>query len=207
MENNYAILSGVSNKDFKFLNATKKENFYKFTLNVKRNSGAYDTLEVVISDKLLTEEIKNADYLQVEGKVRTYNAEQGRVEMFLYSQTFTILEEETHYNKVKIDGFLCIKRNIRTTHSNRRVIDAVIAVNRMFRKTDYVSVIAWGRDAEYINNSNISDNFVIEGRFQSRKYVKTIGEEKIERMAYEISANVVTKKVNTDNDSEGELYA
>ena len=69
---------------------------------------------------------------------------------------------------------------------------------RLFRKSDYLPVLAWNKDVNYINNINISSEVSIVGRFQSRAYYKKDCDGNlIEKTAYEISSSKILSKENT----------
>lgn len=200
MINNTAILCGKSLKDFREYHQTINERFFMFSLSNKRKSDVEDILPIVISEKLITPALLKADFLSMSGQIRTFNDDNGRVEIYFFVKDIEIIEEEKYFNEVELKGFLCKKGNYRDTYSGRKIIDFILAVNRLFRKSDYLPILAWGKDAKYIFNQDISTEVKIVGRFQSRTYLKKINEdEKIEKIAYEISAsqiNIVRKEEN-----------
>ena len=62
-----------------------------------------------------------------------------------------------------------------------------ISVNN---KSDYIPVIAWGRNARYAKTLDVGDNVRVWGRIQSRNYQKRISEDEvITKTAYEVSVN------------------
>ena len=86
LENNNCILTGKSCKDFAKHCITKGENFYSFYIDVKRNSGVIDKLKVIISEKLLNKDIIEADFLNVLGQIRTYDKENGGIDIYLFAK-------------------------------------------------------------------------------------------------------------------------
>ena len=66
----------------------------------------------------------------------------------------------------------------------------LLAVNRTYNKSDYIPIIAWGRNARYCKNFEVGDNLKVWGRIQSRNYQKRISEDEvISKIAYEVSVN------------------
>ena len=64
----------------------------------------------------------------------------------------------------------------------------LLAVNRTYNKSDYIPVIAWGRNARYAQNLPVGTNIRIWGRIQSRIYQKRLCDGScIEKTAYEVS--------------------
>lgn len=192
MNNNIAKLSGKISSDYRKYHSTLGEEFLIVDVDVERKSGEIDTLPVVVSEKLLDAEIKSAAYVSFEGQIRTFNKTDGSVETYLFAKDAEVSEEGTFVNEVKLKGYLCKKGKHRTTYSGRKVIDFILAVNRPFNKSDYLAILAWGKDSKYVFGKDISTKFEITGRFQSRKYFKKDADgNKQERLAYEISSSQV----------------
>lgn len=196
LNNNVARLAGKVSGNYEKYHNTLGEEFLITNVEISRKSGGVDILPVVISEKLLDESIKSATFVEFEGQVRTFNKDNGSVETYLFAKDVHLAEEGTYINEIKLRGFLCKKGQYRKTFTDRKVVDFILAVNRLFNKSDYLPVIAWGKDAKYISNQEIATEFEIEGRFQSRKYTKRSQDgERIERTAYEISSSKV-KAIN-----------
>ena len=99
-------------------------------------------------------------------------------------------EECSNDNKISLDGYICKTPFYRTTPLGREICDLLVAVNRPYGKSDYIPCICWGRNARYVGNLNVGERCVIEGRIQSRQYVKKLydgGSE--DRIAYEVSVS------------------
>lgn len=188
--NNVAKLTGKIVSEYLPYNKTLKENFFKVDVDVERKSGGIDTLPVVISEKLIDDKLKEAKFVSFDGQVRTFNKADGSVETYLFAKDAEVAEEDTYENEVKLIGFLCKKGKYRTTFTGRKIIDFILAVNRPFNKSDYLAILAWGKDAKYIFGKEISTKVELTGRFQSRKYTKIDeNNNKCEKKAYEISSS------------------
>ncbi|MCH5210177.1 MAG: single-stranded DNA-binding protein [Oscillospiraceae bacterium] len=99
-------------------------------------------------------------------------------------------EYEQNSNSLYLDGFICKSPVYRTTPFGREITDILIAVNRSYNKSDYIPIIAWGRNARFARILKTGDNVRIWGRIQSRDYQKRISEEEaVTRTAYEVSVN------------------
>lgn len=192
LNNNSAVISGRVASEYKYYHSTLGEDFFIVDVEVNRKSGEVDVLPVVVSEKLLENGIKESEYVKFSGQIRTYNKEDGRVEIYLFARDTEVSDENTFVNQVKLKGFLCKKGKYRTTFTQRKVLDFIMAVNRAYHKSDYIPVISWGTDAKYVNSKEISTEFEITGRFQSRKFIKKdVDGNKEERTAFEISASQV----------------
>ena len=71
------------------------------------------------------------------------------------------------------------------------VCDLLLAVNRRGGRSDYLPCICWGSRAREAARWGIGDVVRLEGRFQSRAYIKLIDGEPVEKTAYEVSAATV----------------
>jgi single-stranded DNA-binding protein len=64
----------------------------------------------------------------------------------------------------------------------------MVAVNRMYNKSDYIPCIAWGRNAGYAQQLDVGTKLLMEGRMQSREYKKKLEDGTTEaRRAFEVS--------------------
>lgn len=172
------------------------EKFYIFTLCVPRLSGISDDVKVMISERLMQEvTIKPGEKVEIEGQFRSYNSyENGdnRLVLTVFAKDIRHAElgEDKNPNSLYLNGFICKAPVYRTTPFGREITDLLLAVNRSYNKSDYIPVIAWGRNARYCKNINVGDNIKIWGRIQSRVYQKHISEDEvIEKTAYEVSVS------------------
>lgn len=99
-------------------------------------------------------------------------------------------EKKESLNTVILDGFLCKNPVIRQTPHGRTIADLFIAVNRRGGST-YIPVILWGGNAANAKNLKVGDKLRLEGRFQSREYMKSKDGQMVTLTAYEMSASKV----------------
>ena len=166
-------------------------NFYRFTLEVPRLSGAVDLLPVVAEESLVMDLDPTAgDMLTVTGQVRSHNqrSEDGRhLLIFVFAASITV-ECGQPINEVVLEGPLCREPTFRRTPLGREICDTMLAVPRAFHRADYLPCIIWGRTAQEISQYHTRDVLRICGRLQSRIYTKLTPEGAQDRTAYEISA-------------------
>lgn len=194
--NNHAEVIGSVLDEPVFSHEIYGEKFYLFTLAVPRLSGTADNVKVMISERLMQEITVTKDVrVEVEGQFRSYNSyENGdnRLILTVFAKDIRYAEEEDEKNpnSLYLNGFICKAPVYRTTPFGREITDLLLAVNRSYNKSDYIPVIAWGRNARYCKNINVGDNIKIWGRIQSRIYQKHISEDEvIEKTAYEVSVS------------------
>ena len=167
------------------------KQFYRFTLEVPRLSGAVDLLPVVAEERLVMELDPTAgDMLTVVGQVRSHNqrSEDGRHLLIFVFASSIIVEYGEALNEVYLQGPLCREPTFRRTPLGREICDAMLAVPRAFHRADYLPCIVWGRTAQDISSCHTRDVVAIHGRLQSRIYTKITPEGAQDRTTYEISA-------------------
>ena len=165
--------------------------FFRFTLEVSRLSGAVDLLPVVAEESLLnTMDLSGGEMITVTGQVRTHNirTESARHLLVFVFASSIICEDGEPINDCTICGALCREPTYRRTPLGREICDAMLAVPRAFRRSDYLPCILWGRTAVEVAACHVRDEVRISGRLQSRVYTKMTDNGPEERTAYEISA-------------------
>ena len=164
--------------------------FYTFPLEVARLSGNIDRLNIIVRRELLEQtELEEAACLTVIGELRSFNNKSdtgNRLIITVYAKELRF-DESTDSNRVWLTGTLCKKPNLRTTPMGRDICDLMLAVNRHYGRSDYLPCIAWGARAREAAEWDIGTVISLEGRIQSRCYIKTIDGEPVEKTAFEVS--------------------
>ena len=193
MESNIAELCGAVLSDLKFSHKTYGEIFYSFVLGIERRSGYIDEINVMVSERLIFENPPRInDYVEIKGQIRTYNETfegRNKLNIVVFAKEIS-LSENFGYNEnyVYLEGYLCKSPLRRTSPLGRDICDLMLAVNRMYNKSDYIPCIAWGRNAGYAESLGIGTKLAVEGRIQSREYKKKLEDGTSEmRKAFEVS--------------------
>lgn len=194
--NNKAEIVGTIKSEFVLNHEIYGEKFYTFKVDIPRLSGTSDSIRVMISERLLMdEEYTIGDRVAVTGQFRSYNCyENGenRLMLTVFAKDICHADDTDakNPNSLYLNGYICKPPVYRTTPFGREITDLLIAVNRSYGKSDYIPIIAWGRNARFANSLKVGDNVKIYGRIQSRNYQKRISEEEtITKTAYEVSIN------------------
>lgn len=199
-ETNLVTLKGKINKEIEESHESFNEKFYKTELAVSRLSGECDYINIIISEKdLIGKELTKGMYVLVEGQVRSYNhynkeTEKRRLVLNVFTKKIEQIKEEdiedkSKTNQVELIGYICKEPTYRKTPFGREISDILLAVNRNYKKSDYLPVIAWGRNARFASKLEVGENVKVIGRFQSRDYVKEYEDgTKVDERAFEISA-------------------
>lgn len=193
MNSNIAELCGRVITEPEFSHKTYGEIFYTFTLGVERKSEYVDEINVMVSERLIFDiTLKEGMYVEVKGQIRTYNEYvngKNKLVIVVFAREINCdLEYEYNENYIYLEGFLCKPPVKRTSPMGRDICDMMVAVNRMYNKSDYIPCIAWGRNASYAENLLVGTKLYLEGRLQSREYRKRLENGEYEmRKAYEVS--------------------
>lgn len=193
LEGNTVRLVGKVLSELEFSHKTYGEAFYIVLLGILRKSGYQDCIRLMVSERLLgSAPLRPECFLEVSGQIRTYNEERegkNRLNVVVFAREIQILEEAAAYeNHVFLEGFVCKTPIRRTSPLGREICDIMLAVNRMYNKSDYIPCIAWGRNAAFGGEQNVGSKLRIEGRIQSREYKKRDEEGNVSmKTAYEVS--------------------
>ena len=165
-------------------------DFYRFPLAVPRLSGREDLLNILFPLSSPETALPQAGaFVEVTGEIRSFNNRSGvgnRLVISVYARQMH-REPGEEENRLRLTGTLCKVPVYRRTPLGRDICDLMLAVNRRYGRTDYLPCIAWGSLALQCSQLQTGDALWLDGRLQSRTYLKTIGETTQERTAFEIS--------------------
>ena len=209
IDNNIVKIGGKVVSELEFSHEIYGEKFYIFYIETKRMSEYSDKLPIIISERIINiEEIKVGNIIVVEGQLRSYNQMiDGRSKLVLsiFAKDFEKTEDERvlTLNDATFIGYICKKPVYRKTPLGREIADVLLAVNRTYKKSDYIPCILWGRNAKYCEQVEIGDMIKLNGRIQSRNYEKKQEDgTTISKVAYEVSVSrlsIKRKKEDTSN--------
>ncbi len=191
-DTNRCQIAGEIYSDLEVSHETFGETFYTFDLGVRRKSGYVDIIKVVISNKLLTEDYyQPGDVVSIIGQVRTYNqtvGEKNHLSIVAFAREINYHSFSYDVNEIELMGYICKEPVKRTSPLGREICDIMLAVNRMYNKSDYIPCISWGRNAIYASSLTVGTKIMVEGRLQSRNYRKKLSDGTfVDKVAYEVS--------------------
>ncbi len=168
--------------------------FYLFQMSVLRKSGVADSLPVLCEESRLPVTMDTGMPLTVTGQLRAYSRHTmtgSRLHILAFAKEIGT-KEAPHDNNVRLTGRIVKPPVYRSTPLGREIADLLLAVQRGFGKSDFLPVIAWGRNARMAQYWQPGDCVSVEGRLQSRVYLKRFpdGEER-SMMAFEVSATTI----------------
>ena len=195
-QTNQLYLCGTMEELPVFSHACYGQRFVRFMLAVERKSGATDRLPVLASEDLLPPVLEENCQLAVEGQLRTYTQcgnEGNHLLIAGFARSVRLSDGEPD-NQVQLCGILSRPPVYRSTPLGREIADLFVGVERAFHKSDYLPVIAWGRNARLASGWNVGDPVQVTGRLQSRGYQKKLSDGAVcDRTAFEVSASSIIR--------------
>lgn len=207
IQNNQVEITGVIVSDYVYNHEVFGEGFYQVMVEAPRLSDNVDTIPVMVSERIVNVNENNSGALvSVKGQFRSYNKHTedrtNRLILYVFAREFDFLEadgqsEYSNTNNLKMDGYICKTPVYRKTPLGREICDFLLEVNRPYGKSDYIPCIAWGRNARFVGEMNVSQQLTVWGRIQSRNYIKRIpteeGYKEEQRVCYEVSVCKIEK--------------
>ena len=198
-ENNQVSIVGEIVSGFEFSHEVYGEGFYMVDISVKRLSDFVDYIPVMVSERIIdVSRDYVGQYVYISGQFRSFTRHEekkNRLVLSVFAREVEFLEEvydEDAENSIFLDGYVCKEAIYRKTPLGREISDLLIAVNRSYGKSDYIPCICWGRNARFASEFQVGAHVQIQGRIQSREYVKKLSETEVEhRTAYEVSVSKI----------------
>lgn len=201
MFRNLAVITGRFATDFEYHHTIHGKDFYIANLESERLSGVIDSIPIIAPENLVG---NAAGWGRANAKVcgqfcsykkaaslggcRRLFAIAAQVIDRLDRQSITDGDE----NAVTLEGTVQGTPQSRLTPSGYEICDVMLAVIRASGKVDHLPCICWGRNARFASGLRAGDMAAVEGRIQSREYLKKFSETEVEtRTAYEVSASKI----------------
>ena len=188
---NHAELCGTVADMPRFSHESRGIRFCTVPLETRRLSGTSDTVNIVLRESMLLQTpVSSGDRVRIEGELRSFNNRSGvgnRLILTIFTRQLFPGDGEDE-NHITLTGTVCKQPILRVTPMGREICDIILAVGRRYHRSDYIPVIAWGRQAQEVASAVVGTQLAVRGRLQSRAYTKVIDGESFERLAFEVSA-------------------
>lgn len=207
--NNRVVLKGIIDMHSVRPVENKADSVIAFEIHTMRESLTCDTISCIARKDIfegLKENTLDGGEVEFAGSFRSRNWQDlnGHTHLQLYVNVEEVfLKEAIAYtlkdvNEIHLRGTICKTPVVRKTPSGRVITDICLAVNRdNSKKSDYIPCIGWNKGAKLLGELKVSDKLDIEGRIQSRDYIKrTEDGQEIKKRAYEVSI----KKFDVDKE-------
>ena len=152
---------------------------------------------VIRQEQLAALEVGGCEKLCVAGELRTFNNRHGegaKLVITVFARELCFCDEEDS-NLVRLRGTLCKAPNLRCTPMGRDICDLMLAVNRHYGRSDYLPCICWGTRARDAALWTVGTVVRLEGRIQSRRYIKVTDQGAVEKTAFEVSVTEIEECV------------
>ena len=192
---NRIFLRGTPRGEPVWSHAARSQDFYTLPLEVRRLSGASDTLNLTLRAPMLSA-LAGAERIEVEGELRSFNSRRGewpRLVIAVFARSLAPAGGDEDDNVAELRGTLCKAPRARRTPMGREVCDLLLAVNRSYGRSDYLPCICWGAAARESAARDVGTRLFLRGRVQSRRYLKLTEEGSFERVAFEVSASEIER--------------
>ncbi len=193
-QNNIVELGGKIVSEFEFSHELFEEKFYKFYVETKRLSDYSDKLPIIVSERLIDiNDFNVGDTVYVSGQFRSYNQltnTKSKLVLSIFAKNIEKRDDESilTLNDATFIGYICKEPIYRKTPLGREIADVLIAVNRTYKKSDYIPCILWGRNAKFCEKVDVGTMVKLNGRIQSRTYEKKQEDgTSLQKVAYEVS--------------------
>lgn len=188
--NNVELCGTLGGKP-QYSHKSRNEKYYVFPLEIERLSETIDIINIVVRESVLYSVIlEECEKIIVKGELRSFNNKSGignKLIITVFAKKIEMGYGEDR-NEVLMCGVICKPLNLRKTPMGREICDMMLAVNRRYGRSDYIPCIAWGLNAEKASLWDVGYIVQLTGRIQSRKYIKVIGNEALEKTVFEVSA-------------------
>ncbi len=169
--NNVVVLDGIIESLFEYDHSWNGNNFYKFTLSVRRTSGINDEILVSISDKIIGK-IRNykGKRVRVIGKLNSYG-KGNHIKIYVVNALrLELIEKRVRdENKIFLQGKILYDPKVRITKKNRKLTIILVSVKNNYGKINSFPVIVWGEGFDYLKASMYVK---IMGRIENRYVVR-----------------------------------
>lgn len=193
-DNNIVNIGGRVVTEPEFSHELFEEKFYIFYIETKRLSNYNDKLPIIVSERLINiDSIKNGVIYKIEGQFRSYNKitdGKSKLVLSIFAKEIEEIDDEEllTLNDSTFIGYICKEPIYRKTPLGREIADVLVAVNRSYKKSDYIPCILWGRNAKFCETLPVGTMVKLNGRIQSRMYEKKKEDGTvISKVAYEVS--------------------
>lgn len=159
------------NNDVQLIGIAKDENHIEIT----RPSGVTDSVPVSVPYDMVGKKV------HVTGEFVSCNTFDRKLKLYVRPYNISLTNKDD-CNTIHLEGFVCKAPIYRRTPAGRHITDLLIAVNHG-KESSYLPCIFWGDASEL----DIGDMVYIDGRIQSREYLKndiihTVYEVSIEKL-------------------------
>ena len=157
LNNNQVVVAGEIASEFVFSHEIFGEGFYMVDLIVSRLSDAYDTIPLMVSDRLFdVNESHIGERIMAKGQFRSYNKHEetrNRLILSVFVREIETIdeddaEEENRPNQIYLDGYICKAPVYRMTPLGREIADVFAGGQQSIRQERLHTMYLLGQKCE-----------------------------------------------------------
>lgn len=194
-DTNRVILRGWLNEPVRFDHRMEYADIYTTVIRIERKPGVVDYVPLYIKENILA--ILNArprigDYMEIHGRFYSqdiyFENEKRRMENYVYVNKILFCDSRVpSTNEIHLTGEILKCRKPRKTKKDDTLIDFLLKVRRKNHRISKIPCIVWGDYNSFrIEEAGVGTKLELDGRIQSRKYIKNENGVKISRTVYEV---------------------
>ena len=195
-DQNQVLLRGWLAEPIKFDHQTENIAIYTTKLRIERKPGVVDIIPLYIKESklaLLNVRPSIGDYMEISGRFYSldiYSQDMKRtLETYVYVRKIRFCNLGIpSTNEIHLTGEILKCRKPRKMKNGDNLIDFLLKVRRKNHRFSKLPCIVWGTYNSFqIEGAGIGAKLELNGRIQSRKYIKNENGVEISRTVYEIS--------------------
>lgn len=195
-DKNHVLLRGWIDSPVKFDHQTENVAIYSTILRIERKPGVVDFVPLHIKENklaILNVRPRIGDYMEVNGRFYSQDIysenEKRRMENYVYVNKICFCDSRIpSTNEIHLTGEILKCRKSRKTRKGDNLIDFLLKVRKKTCRISKIPCIVWGDYNSFqIEDAGVGAKIELDGRIQSRKYIKIENGDEISRIVYEVS--------------------
>ena len=210
---NLVILKGQL-RNIKFSHKVGDIVYNTADLIVDRGNNKEDVITLIYKE--LTNKYKEGDIIHIKGNLRSKSITDGSGKSNIKLYVFTYFDEydpeleiqdypsaNGYMNQAIIEGRVCKLNDLRKTKRGVDMLHFILANNIQSASgskfNSYIPCVVWGKKALEIYNEGIGNHITCVGKFTSREYTKSVGDDVQIKVAHELLIDEVVHEEITAN--------
>lgn len=195
-DKNQVLLRGWLDTPIRFDHQTENIAIYTAKLRVERKPGVVDIIPLYIKENklaILNVRPRIGDYMEISGRFYSqdiYSKDMKRtLETYVYVRKIRFCDSRIpSANEIHLTGEILKCRKTRKTRSGDNLIDFLLKVRKKTHRFSKIPCIVWGTYNSFqIEGAGVGAKLELDGRIQSREYIKNENGVETSRTVYEVS--------------------
>lgn len=172
-------------------------SYYKFVLKVNRLSGYSDMINCVAYAGFC-DGLEVGHKVIIKGKLQSKTTNGTLITYVQVKDIEHVASNEEYVNSCVIDGYICDTPTYNQGKNNKKISCFMLATNNK-NVAHYIPCVAWNEYAEWIKFSETGTHVKINGRIQSRDFIKDGKDKRINELSIQ-KLEIIEEDNNYEND-------